>query len=273
MNRRNPPCVCFDRLLPDHPRDLAHVERIALFTSKMWTPGDVLTVSFLGGSNAQQQKVVALAASMEKLVNLKFNFVASGGTIRIAFNPSLGAWSYIGKDCLGIARDQPTMNLGFDQAGTYAHEWAHLLGGIHEHTSPFGNPIQWNKEQVYHDLSGPPNNWDRATIDSNMFTVYSQTQLNGTTFDPKSILLYSFPASWTVNGFHVEPNAVLSELDKQWLASKYPGVAGPVTPPTPPAPPITTVLTGFGESVSIKWRNGGVLGDIGDITGTIKRTA
>lgn len=261
--------MCYDRFLPDHPRDLmTHIERIALFTTKMWTPGDTLTVSFLGGTSAQQQKVVSVLARLSTIANIKFQFVASGGTIRIAFNPSLGAWSYIGKDALNIAKDQPTMNLGFDQPGTYEHECTHMMAAIHEHQSPFGNPILWNKPQVYHDLGGPPNNWDTATIDANMFQQYSQTQMNGTAFDKDSVMLYSFPAIWTVNGFHVEPNANWSDLDKQWLTTKYPGV---VTP-TPP-PPTGSVLTGFGESISIKWRNGGGIGDIGDVSGTIKRNA
>ena len=33
--------------------------------------------------------------------------------------------------------------------------------------------------------------------------------MNGTTFDPKSIMLYFFPASWTLNGVATEANEVL----------------------------------------------------------------
>ncbi|SET52675.1 pre-peptidase C-terminal domain-containing protein [Nitrosomonas marina] len=38
-------------------------------------------------------------------------------------------------------------------------------------------------------------------------------------------MLYSFPAEWTVDGFHTEPNNTLSDMDKAFIASTvmYPG--------------------------------------------------
>ena len=228
-------CMCFDMYPPEEKGALA-VERLVFLTSKMWSPGDRLTVSFIGGTSLQRTHVADACRRIMEVANIDFVFVESGGILRIAFNPSLGAWSYVGQDALTVSKSQPTMNLGFDQAGTYTHELVHALGAIHEHQSPFGNPIKWNKPQVYHDLGGPPNNWDVATIDHNMFQRYSQTVTNGTEFDPKSIMLYSFPASWTIDGFHVKPNVVLSELDIKWLRERYPGRAAPL-PPVPPSPP------------------------------------
>ena len=43
------------------------------------------------------------------------------------------------------------------------HEFGHALGAIHEHLSPMAD-IPWDRDAVYKDLSGPPNNWDRAKI-------------------------------------------------------------------------------------------------------------
>ena len=48
------------------------------------------------------------------------------------------------------------------------HEFGHALGLIHEHQNPI-QAIDWNKPAVIADLSGPPNNWDRDTIEHNMF--------------------------------------------------------------------------------------------------------
>ena len=240
--QRNALCICYDRYLPDADPGvgLGRVERLALVTQKMWAPGDTLTVSFMGGTSIQRQHAIDAAKRLSEIANINFEFLSSGaGTIRIAFNPSLGAWSFIGRDILGVPKAQPTMNLGFDQPGTYTHELLHSVGAIHEHQSPFGNKIQWNKPQVYHDLGGPPNNWDKATIDHNMFAKYSETQLNGTQFDPKSIMLYAFPPSWTIDGFHVEPNVALSPLDVEWLAKAYPGRTQPPIEPVKPQPPTT----------------------------------
>src|SRR5947207_15145721 len=79
------------------------------------------------------------------------------------------------------------------------HEFGHALGMIHEHQSP-ANGIKWNKEAVIKALSGPPNYWDLPTIQFNVFDRYSATQTQFTQFDPKSIMLYSFPKEWTLNG-------------------------------------------------------------------------
>ena len=61
--------------------------------------------------------------------------------------PSDGAWSYVGTDCRDIPLNEPTMNLGFLDGGTAAHEFGHAIGLAHEHQNPAGG-IQWNEEVV-----------------------------------------------------------------------------------------------------------------------------
>src|SRR3546814_15719647 len=74
-------------------------------------------------------------------------------------------------------------------------------------------------------LGGPPNNWDQDTIDHNMYTKYDVSQINGSEFDSDSVMLYSFPASGTLDGFHPAPNDELSELDQAFARHAYPGRA------------------------------------------------
>ena len=101
------------------------------------------------------------------------------------------------------------------------HEFGHALGMIHEHQNPEGG-IRWNKPAVIADLSGPPNNWDPATIENNMFKKYDPSQGTYTSFDPESIMLYPIPAAWTQDGFSSDMNSELSDADKLLLEQVYP---------------------------------------------------
>lgn len=227
--------VCFDRILPNeiyrpHPGRMLMLSngptRAAFEIAKLWPNGTTLHIRFLNGSAQQKQIVRQFAPQWTQHANLTFVFDdAPNAQIRIAFNDD-GAWSYIGTDALGIPSNQPTLNLGWQDEGVVLHEFGHLIGMIHEHQNPRGNAIQWNEPAVIQALSGPPNNWDLATIQHNMFDKYNQTQINGSQFDADSVMLYSFPANWTLNGFHSEPNEVLSQVDMAFAASVYPGPNG-----------------------------------------------
>jgi hypothetical protein len=76
---------------------------------------------------------------------------------------------------------------------------------------------------------GSPNFWDEATTRHNILRKYKVDQINGTDFDPDSIMLYFFPASWTLNGIGTKANEVLSAMDTAFVAgaTMYPGVGAP----------------------------------------------
>ena len=194
---------------------------------KLWMNGSTLRVRFLGGTAAQQAKVKEQAAWWTAHANLRFDFNnAPDAEIRIAFDTRNGAWSYVGTDNRSIPLDQPTMNLGFMDGGTTAHEFGHAIGLAHEHQNPAGG-MQWNEAAVIRDLSGPPNHWGEAQIRHNVLNKYRADQLNGTSFDPDSIMLYAFPGSWVQSGQGTHANEVLSAMDKAFIASAraYPKAA------------------------------------------------
>jgi hypothetical protein len=200
---------------------------------------------------------------VEPYANLTFQYQLDPSqqancTIRISFNAANGSYSRIGTDSLqnwgGI---NETMNLGwmdapynhtftfngvsyttpsgFDQGGypgqgtTIIHEFGHILGMIHEHQTPFSNPITWNTSLVYQIFGGPPNNWTQAEINSNIINVYSSVGMNGSNFDGYSIMKYYFPSSLLSNptpelAAEVSRlNLTLSHCDKLWIATNYPG--------------------------------------------------
>jgi len=180
----------------------------------------------MGGTPAQQALAKEQAQWWTQHANLTFDFNnAPDAEIRVTFNSSDGAWSYLGTDCKSIPRNQPTMNLGFMDGGTAGHEFGHAIGLAHEHQNPKGG-IEWNEEVVIRDLSGPPNNWTEEEIRHNVLEKYSVDQIRGTNFDPDSIMLYFFPDSWVKSGKGTKANEVLSAMEKAFIASKdaYPRV-------------------------------------------------
>jgi hypothetical protein len=245
--------VCIDRVLP---RDLGRPQQTmrtrggpsrAVFEfKKMWINGSTLRVRFMGGTAAQQAKTKTQALWWSDHANLKFDFNnAADADIRISFNSNDGAWSYVGTDAKGIPISQATMNLGFMDGGTAAHEFGHAIGLGHEHQNPKGG-LLWNEAAVIRDLSGPPNNWTEEQIRFNVIDKYSADQIRGTNFDADSIMLYQFPASWTTNGVSTHGNDVLSSMDKAFIASAE---AYPKTTTT--AGPVTLKVNGAAASASI----------------------
>jgi hypothetical protein len=225
--------MCFDKILPrDMNRPYRHFAlddpmRAIIVIRKMWPNGSTLRVRFMEGSAAQKALAKQQAIWWQEFANLRFEFNdAPDAEIRIAFDPNDGAWSYVGTDCLSIPKDQPTMNLGFQDGGTSAHEFGHAIGLGHEHQNPQGG-IQWNEDVVIRDLAGPPNFWTPEQTRHNVINKYSHDQVNGTQFDPDSIMLYAFPASWTQSGISTHSNEDLSQMDTSFIASSmaYPKVA------------------------------------------------
>ena len=101
------------------------------------------------------------------------------------------------------------------------HEFGHALGCAHEHQSP-NEKLEWNKEAVYAYFSGPPNNWNKQTIDKNILKKYSPDGVSASLFDPDSIMLYMFPPELFTDCKGTNNNTDLSDKDKAYIAQMYP---------------------------------------------------
>ena len=66
-------------------------------------------------------------------------------------------------------------------------------------------------------------------IRHNVLQKYRVDQIQGTAFDPDSIMLYFFPGDWVKSGVGTHANNVLSAVDKAYIASAQ---AYPKTAPT-----------------------------------------
>lgn len=211
--------------------------RGALEKDAKWLPNEEITVSFLDGDPALQERVRRVAeewvgqdADGNRMANLTLTFRkdTNNTAVRISFKYR-GSWSAIGTTCRNRTDlTQPTMNFGWLRPDSpeetlrrvVLHEFGHALGLIHEHQNPNGH-LNWNRDAVIRDLSGPPNNWTLDVIERNMFQPYAENEVNSTPLDVHSIMIYPMPATWNLDGVAVGLNTELSATDKDFIREQY----------------------------------------------------
>jgi len=145
------------------------------------------------------------------------------------------AWSKVGRDASRVSHPYCTMYLGYlDDYSTRSlvsmntgkviiHEFLHALGFLHEQVHP-RVPIRWNKAKVYEYFQGPPNNWNKSTIDLNLFKMFDESETKSTEYDKSSIMHYYFPRELIQNYDEVGDipiNTHLSSNDIELLGRLY----------------------------------------------------
>lgn len=219
------------RLLPSElPAN--RLELIRVLASK-WVNGTVLHYFLTEGPEPQHQAVRDAFSEWKNLpIGLEFVEVTdrSESEVRVGFDQADGSWSYVGRDILGIGTTETTMNFGWDLTDDYGHttalhEIGHTLGLPHEHQNPFAG-IVWDEEKVYGYFGGAPNNWSRDQTFQNVLRKIDAGEVEGSNWDPNSVMEYWFPAGLIVQPaqYHegLIPAGGLSATDKDWVKRFYP---------------------------------------------------
>ncbi|WP_236708345.1 MULTISPECIES: hypothetical protein [unclassified Pseudomonas] len=206
-------------------------KRAAIKHRKLWAPGRTLRVRVLAGDAAYKQAIRAAAATWTAFINLNFDFVDEGDAeIRIS-DDNGDYWSLIGTDALTQDdQSEATMNLSPDHnlspkffMANALHEFGHVLGAEHEHLHP-QMTIPWDKQAVYEHFGAEDDDDDlaRSNIDERYFNLLDASEVDNSTYDPKSIMHYAIRQSWTQGDFQIQLNLQLSDKDKAFMAAAYP---------------------------------------------------
>jgi Astacin (Peptidase family M12A) len=194
------------------------------------------------GPEAQRDAVRAAFQTWKDLgIGLEFDEVddRQEAEVRVGFMEFDGSWSAVGRDVLRAGANSRTTNYGWDLRTPYGrttalHEIGHVLGMPHEHQNPYAG-ITWDEPKVYAYFEGPPNEWDRDTTFRNVLQKLSTFDVQGSTWDPDSIMEYWFPSGLILTPTQyragINPPGTISALDEQYVASWYPSM-GAAAPPT-----------------------------------------
>lgn len=226
-----------DTTLVNDIRELDTELRACFVNGKKWTYAsgkNYISYKFLGNPTELQKKMFrTYLYEWMSYANLNFKEVTGNAEVRVKFADGVtdrdGNWSYIGTDARNITnQSEPTIHFQVLNASTpqstwsrkLLHEMGHMLGLYHEHQSP--NCVnQFIPSEVY-AWGANSQGWSKAKVDANILNRISASLVDASSYDTKSIMLYSLPSYCYVSGVAPVEAYVLSDKDKQMITNKYP---------------------------------------------------
>jgi hypothetical protein len=247
-----------------YAEEVPTAKRISVLTQKFWGAKAMdLTVGFFNRpSQAFIDKCLQFANAWSEFSKIKFRYTSnvSDGMIRVAFERS-GYWSYLGPDCLGIPKNQQTLNLEGFTVNTPISEWNRVVK--HEFGHALGCPHEQQRQQILDLLDEQKTiayfmrtqGWSEDEVRQQILVPLEERSLmqgSSPNADVTSIMCYQFPGSITKNGQPIPGGLDFSSVDREFFAKIYPK-DDVVVPPQPAGKGAITTLIGLdkdGKEVS-----------------------
>lgn len=204
---------------------------LVLDPSFYWNPGAGIHVRFVEIDpkiklDDAPKRVEAIAREWEKVANVRFVFDnAPDAPVRVKLGNGNGGYSALGVDCYHVDPNEPTMELLLSRdekllRNTVLHEFGHVLGCVHEHSSPVSD-IVWKEQNVYsyykHHFK-----WPKERVDRQILHRYEEVGTNHTTFDKDSIMIYPLDPWFMENQPKIPAHDDLSPKDERFIREIYP---------------------------------------------------
>lgn len=202
---------------------------LAVTTTKYWGPQlRKFSVSFMEPTQPDlAARIVKHLNAWSSCCGISFALTSGIGEVRISRGPG-GYWSYLGTDILHIPKDRPTMNLqGFtmktpesEYLRVVRHEAGHTLGFPHEHMRK-ALIARIDPAKAY-EWFLTTYGWDKLTVDQQVLTPLSESNLMATPPDQTSIMCYQLPAAITKDGLPITGGTNINKTDCAFAGKVYP---------------------------------------------------
>lgn len=201
--------------------------------SVFYKPGSTLKIQIIGSAQFISGVKNVLVTHAQPFINLKFQFVDSGGDVTIDNNYSGGGVAR----CLGCQK--PSISISSAAQGLVLHEFGHALGMQHEMKNP-NIKLTWIESVLVQSYGGA------EFVKSQITSTVNPSTVNALAFDKNSVMIYNLPANTNKEGVDMRPSNVYTDIDKQWLIMTYGppvGFTGTIakTPSLKTSPPKSTI--------------------------------
>ncbi|KAF7860487.1 hypothetical protein EAF04_008612 [Stromatinia cepivora] len=205
--------------------------KLALDPYFYWSPGEAIHVRFLDLTTPETQEaakqIITIVNEWEKVAHIRFRFEnAKSSPVRVRFfSGDGGGWSALGTDCRNLDPEKPTMSIGLARnkdlfRSTVLHEFGHVLGCVHEHSSPVST-IEWNRENVIKYYAAK-HGWNESEVERQIFHRYNEFETNHSSFDAESVMLYPLNRVLTKTQVVIPIRTELSLRDRSFIRQIYP---------------------------------------------------